>query len=46
MGGKFGKVDDTAWIDEARQDTAIDVVEIVGTVKWFDVSKGFGFIVP
>ncbi|MGE0584190.1 MAG: cold-shock protein [Flavobacteriaceae bacterium] len=46
MGGKFGKIDDTAWIDEARQDTAVDVVEVVGTVKWFDVSKGFGFIVP
>lgn len=23
-----------------------DVIEIVGTIKWFDVSKGFGFIVP
>ena len=23
-----------------------DVIEIAGTIKWFDVSKGFGFIVP
>ena len=23
-----------------------DVLEIVGSIKWFDVSKGFGFIVP
>lgn len=46
MGGKNGTLDDGAWIDEARQDTAIDVVEVIGTVKWFDVSKGFGFIVP
>lgn len=23
-----------------------DVVEIAGFIKWFDVSKGFGFIVP
>ena len=24
----------------------IDVIEIVGAIKWFDVAKGFGFIVP
>lgn len=24
----------------------LDVVEIVGAIKWFDISKGFGFIVP
>jgi CspA family cold shock protein len=24
----------------------VDVVEISGSIKWFDVSKGFGFIVP
>lgn len=23
-----------------------DVVEISGTIKWFDVAKGFGFVVP
>lgn len=25
---------------------AMDVVEVAGSIKWFDVSKGFGFIVP
>ncbi len=30
---------------EARE-TALDTMEIVGTIKWYDVSKGFGFIVP
>lgn len=25
---------------------AAGVIEIAGTIKWFDVSKGFGFIVP
>ena len=24
----------------------MDVVEIAGSIKWFDVGKGFGFIVP
>lgn len=25
---------------------SMDVIEIVGSIKWFDVGKGFGFIVP
>jgi len=27
-------------------DFATEVVEVAGTIKWFDVSKGFGFIIP
>ncbi len=27
-------------------DTAVDVREVAGTIKWFDVAKGYGFIVP
>ena len=27
-------------------DVPVDIIEVVGTIKWFDVSKGFGFIVP
>ncbi|MEX0751762.1 MAG: cold-shock protein [Xanthobacteraceae bacterium] len=30
-------------IDEA---TSANVIELTGIIKWFDVSKGFGFIVP
>lgn len=35
---------DTASADGAH--FATEVVEIAGAIKWFDVSKGFGFIVP
>lgn len=27
-------------------DSELDVIEVVGTIKWFDIGKGFGFIVP
>ncbi|WP_321341314.1 cold-shock protein [Breoghania sp.] len=27
-------------------DSAVDVREVAGTIKWFDVGKGYGFIVP
>ena len=27
-------------------DASLDLVEIAGEIKWFDVSKGYGFIVP
>jgi cold shock protein len=29
-----------------REDEVLDLVEVAGRIKWFDVSKGFGFIVP
>lgn len=30
----------------SSETTATDVAEICGSIKWFDVSKGYGFIVP
>ena len=33
-------------VQDLLDDTATDLVELTGVIKWFDVSKGFGFIVP
>ncbi|MDJ1157040.1 cold-shock protein [Chelatococcus sp. SYSU_G07232] len=32
--------------DGLGEERPLDLVEIAGRVKWFDVAKGFGFIVP
>lgn len=31
---------------ETGEDAAVDVMEVAGTIKWYDASKGYGFIVP
>ena len=30
----------------AEEQRPLDLIEVAGRIKWFDVSKGFGFIVP
>ncbi|MBS1167611.1 MAG: cspE 1 [Proteobacteria bacterium] len=34
--------DDTSVEDDA----GVEVIEVAGVIKWFDVAKGFGFVVP
>ena len=42
----FGEMKSPADLELERLAEGLEVMEIAGTIKWFDVSKGFGFIVP
>src|SRR5512147_861684 len=33
-------------VRDLTDETVTDLIELAGVIKWFDVSKGFGFIVP
>jgi CspA family cold shock protein len=33
-------------VRDLGDEVATDLIELAGVIKWFDVSKGFGFIVP
>ena len=33
-------------IQTASEETPLDLIEVCGSIKWFDVAKGYGFVVP
>lgn len=32
--------------EHVSEETPVDVIEVAGQIKWFDASKGYGFIIP
>ncbi|HEY0567995.1 MAG TPA: cold-shock protein [Xanthobacteraceae bacterium] len=44
VGGSFGVGLDAG--SEHADEAAESIIELSGVIKWFDVSKGYGFIVP
>ncbi|WP_342362831.1 cold-shock protein [Terrarubrum flagellatum] len=32
--------------EEFAKDAPVDVIEVAGAIKWFDVAKGYGFVLP
>lgn len=51
MGAKISpQLHDVALVEEETagigDEAAVDVLEVAGAIKWFDASKGYGFIIP
>jgi len=46
LGPKLGSSEQEARIETPTEEAPVGLVEITGFIKWFDVSKGYGFIVP
>jgi CspA family cold shock protein len=46
LGPKLALGEAEARVEELTDEAPVGLVEITGFIKWFDVSKGYGFIVP
>lgn len=46
VGLRVPEARDRATERESEDERPAELIEIAGRIKWFDVSKGFGFIVP
>ncbi len=46
LGSKLAEGELGTRIEELTEEAPVGLIEITGHIKWFDVSKGFGFIVP
>ncbi|ABY31396.1 cold-shock protein [Methylobacterium sp. Leaf119] len=46
VGLRMPETRDRAMERETEEERPAELLEVAGRIKWFDVSKGFGFIVP